>query len=198
MEQVTTQKFQAGTERQHRYLAVLARRCGYPSPLAVCAEVLGQSPEELLENPPDTTTARRVIEYLEKAGGFLKHGRSSEQHPTPGQLRQWAEAGELPSGLDEDSKVIVESLQQLSRIKGILSVGETQRVSKGVNGNSPIEVAHLLQFYGSWDTLADAFGITVATVKSWGRFVPENRVYEAEVRTNGYVRVPRDERGHVS
>lgn len=193
--------FTAGTDRQRNYIIVLAKRRGFASPLAACAAALGRSPEDIKANPPDTSTARKVIEYLEQSEASEERGAGStgQGGVTAQQLRRIADSGSIPADLDEDSRRVVEALIQNARIKVILAVEEPVAVrhKAGVNANARIELEHLLKYFKTWDNLADAFKVTVPTAKAWGQYVPENRVFEAEVRTNGYVRVPRDGRGRV-
>ena len=40
-------------------------------------------------------------------------------------------------------------------------------------------------YYGSIKNLADALGIWPHNISRWGKYVPESRAYELEVKTNG-------------
>lgn len=198
--------FVAGTERQGKYIMVLAKKTGYASAFEATAAALGRSQEDIRANPPSTQDARKAIEYLERkdaAGSITQSPCDTDHRPhvTAKQLRQFATSGDVPADLDEDSIWIVERLLQHERARLVL-VGEDPatghaRYRRGVNRNNRIELEHLLAYFKSWDNLADAFGVTVPTAKAWGQFLPENRIFEAEVRTNGYVNVPRDRKGNV-
>lgn len=198
--------FSAGTERQGKYIIVLAKRTGYTSAFEATAAALGRSQDDIRAKPPETQDARKVIEFLERKDAGATSTQSSQDtshrpHVTAKQLRQFATSGDVPEDLDEDSIWVVERLLQHERARVVLA-GEDPasghaRYRRGVNRNNRIELEHLLTYFKSWDNLADAFGVTVPTAKAWGQFLPENRIFEAEVRTNGYVTVPRDRRGNV-
>lgn len=196
--------FLAGTERQGNYIMALAKKAGYPSAFEACATILGRSEADIRGAHLDTKDARRVIEFLEPKDGATNTPANDSPHRTHGTaklLRQYATTGDVPQDLDEDSVWVVERLLQHERARAVLA-GEDPatghaRYRRGVNHNNRIELEHLLTYFKSWDNLADAFGVTVPTAKAWGQFLPENRIFEAEVRTNGYVRVPRDRKGNV-
>ena len=198
--------FLAGTERQGKYIMALAKKTGYASAFEACAAVLGRPEAGIREVPLDTKDARKVIEFLERKDGASTpptptRDTGHSTHGTAKLLRQYATTGDVPQDLDEDSVWVVERLLQHERARAVLA-GEDPatghaRYRRGVNRNNRIELEHLLTYFKSWDNLADAFGVTVPTAKAWGQFLPENRIFEAEVRTNGYVCVPRDRKGNV-
>lgn len=208
-------QFSAGSRRQSDYIKALALKAGFATPLDACGSVLGMEATTLLQSPPDTTQARKVIDALKgmvdskKSAPDTKPEQAAHQPPsneasrdtTPSKLRAHAAAREIPSGLDSDSTFIIKALIQHEVVRAVMS-GEQltlprPRSNGGANGNKRIEMDHLLKFFRNWDELADAFGVTVPTAKAWGTYVPDSRVFEAEVRTNGYVRVPRDRDGEV-
>jgi hypothetical protein len=65
-----------------------------------------------------------------------------------------------------------------------------EHVGRAINGDQPIAMEHLLAYFKTWDSLAEAFRVTVPTAKAWGTHLPAGRAFEAEVRTKGYVRAP--------
>jgi len=208
--------FQAGSPRQHEFIADLATRHGHESALGACEKVLGRDRASLLKTPPTTTEARKVIDTLSVKDTDPKPSSNSST-PAPGrastkagfghyttakQLREFATgAKSVPSELDEHARWVLERLQQHERARALLAGEElpaATAVPRGVNGNQPITLEHLLEYYKNWDRLADAFRVTVPTAKAWGALLPESRTYEAEVKTMGYVRVPRNAQGDVA
>lgn len=190
-----------GSDKQSKYIHDMAARAKVPSVMAVCVEVLGRSAQNLLQNPPTTTEARQVIQHLQAKLDSAQQATATSLAGSSSLLRRYAEQGEAPADLDEDSLWIVTQLQRADRARAALA-GEQIAIAKhqpqGFNSGKRIEVEHLLKYFKSWDNLADAFKVTVPTAKAWGQYVPENRIYEAEVRTNGFVRVPRNHRGLVA
>jgi hypothetical protein len=205
---MSTADFVAGTPNQHGYIERLASERGFSTPIAACMQVLGRDVCALLATPPDTLEARKVIEALEAmpkkaAGEKLRRVPGASPYTTAKQLRDYATGKKAPPlELDEHARWCLDRLLMHEQIRAILT-GEQPRARpatppQGVNGQGPITMQHLLDHFKTWDRVADAFKVTVPTAKAWGALVPENRVYEAEVKTNGYVRVPRNRVGEVA
>lgn len=201
-------EFIAGSPKQHKYIASLAARTGFASALAACAVILGKPEEDLRHEGVATTDARKVIEALQvqeadaagKSDGQPRSHRSP--YTTAKQLRAYATGEQTPpQDLDEHALWVLDRLHQHERARALLAGEAPPPVAQvpraGTNGNAPIQMDHLLGFFKSWDRLAEAFRVTVPTAKAWGVLLPESRACEAEVRTNGYVRAPRDAQGHV-
>lgn len=206
---MSTPDFVAGTPNQHGYIERLALERGFSTAIAACIEILGRDVCDLLASPPDTLAARKVIEALEgmpkKAApdGKVRRIGPAGQYTTAKQLRDYATGKKAPPlEIDEHARWCLDRLLMQEQIRAIVA-GEQPKARAvtpplGVNGQGPISIQHLLDHFKSWDRLADAFKVTVPTAKAWGTLVPENRVYEAEVKTNGYVRVPRNRVGEVA
>lgn len=104
------------------------------------------------------------------------------------QLRAIHEGAEpRPANLDDDAAWLLQRLDLADRLEKEKERGRRA----GVNGRGPIEMEGLLTHFGSWDRLAEAFGVTVPTAKAWGKHLPAARAYEAEVKTGGWVKAPR-------
>lgn len=206
---MSTADFIAGTANQHGYIERLASERGFSTPIAACIEILGRDVCDLLANPPDTLAARKVIEALEAmpkksaADSKVRRLPGGGTYTTAKHLRDYATGRKAPPlELDEHARWCLDRLLMHEQIRALIA-GEQPRSKPaapphGVNGQGPITMQQLLDHFKNWDRLAEAFKVTVPTAKAWGTFVPENRVYEAEVKTNGYVRVPRNRVGEVA
>lgn len=107
---------------------------------------------------------------------------------TAARLRAIHEQGDpRPDDIDADSVWVLDRLVLASRLE---REAARQR-GAGVNRGGPIEMSTLVNHFGGWDRLAEAFGVTVPTAKAWGTHLPAARAYEAEVKTQGLVKAPR-------
>lgn len=178
----STNESNAPTAAQMSTLADLAKRGGYESvpQMAMAFE---------MAEPQCKATASRLLSAVigpqAKTGG---QAGTRQQYATARQLRRMAEGEtDIPDTLDADAVWVLERLAALKAVQGLL--GEP-RAKPPVNGEGPILVKHLVDHFGSVELVAQAFSLSAATVKAWGTAVPNNRWYEAQVRTGGKVCVP--------
>lgn len=186
--------FQFGNYKQHAFALRLSQQAGYASLLDACADALGLDPDAVLKERVSVPDASRVIAHLqvkmEAAGTTTPNTARKASFLTARQLRRIATGQQrTPDQLDEDAAWVLDLLGKALAVGALYS---DEPIGKSVNGNDPIAMEHVLAFYKTWDELAKAFGVTVSTAKSWGRLLPASRAYEAEARTSGYVRAPRE------
>lgn len=204
--------FRAGTEKQHKYIERMVGEGGYASVLAACAKHLGRPEEELAQNELSTSDARIVIEALQletqrDGAGHAASDRKTDRKPerphytTAKELREFATGAKpVPQDIDEHAAWVLDRLRRLATVEQVIAGKQVQAraIPVGVNGNGPITMDHILTYHDQdWDRVAEAFRVAVPSAKAWGTNLPEARWYEAEVRTNGYVRVPRNAKGEV-
>lgn len=189
--------FRVGTEAQHDYIAKLAKTAGYASIHEACAAVLGVDVASIGDKALTSGEAHRVIEALkqprdDKPVAASDADTAKRRFLTARHLRLIT-TGEMaaPATLDDDAKWVLDRLARDRRVAKAFGDTDTCRTTTaGVNGSGPILLEHLLGYFKTWDALAEAFGVTVPSAKAWGTQLPASRIYEAEVKTNGYVRVP--------
>lgn len=185
--------FAAGTPRQTAYLNRLLAGTGFETLVDLCAHHLKINPADLeATGSINAAQASKIIDALAPEAGRPKPAPApaSAGQGAIANLRRLADpALELPTGLDSDARWIVSRLRKLAVIERLLSTD--RRPSKGINDGGPILVSQLISFFGSDDSVATAFGVSVQTVKAWGVHLPANRAYEAEVITDGFVVAPR-------
>lgn len=186
--------FRVGTESQHSFAERLARKAGYESLIDACADALGRDPDELTKEPLPVADASRVIAHLQVKTSDCGTAPSASEAPkrslflTARHLRRIATGQQrVPDQIDEDAAWVLDLLGKGLAIRALFTDEVT---GKGINGDQPIAMEHLLTFFKTWDAVADAFRVTVPTAKAWGTHLPASRAYEAEVRTKGYVRAP--------
>lgn len=114
------------------------------------------------------------------------------------QLRRWAQGLDtyVESTLDPDTHWILTRLVQFERVLAATHATNVLKTRAGdlraVNGNEPIKVSHLLDYFnGSEEEAAKAMDVSVTTLRGWGTYVPPLRSWQAEVVTHGQVRAPR-------
>jgi len=114
------------------------------------------------------------------------------------QLRRWAQGLDtyVESTLDPDTHWILTRLVQFECVLAATHATQVLKTKAGelraVNGNEPIKVSHLLDYFnGSEEEAAKAMDVSVTTLRGWGTYVPPLRSWQAEVVTNGRVRAPR-------
>lgn len=200
-----TQEFKPATDRQRSYLDSLARRAGYEDAAAACKFILTAAGMKWTGlDALSLQDARYVITELEHDAPASEGALPSAQDAagiaslSACDLRAIAMgAMDRPHGLDSDARWVLERLQFAQHVLAHVPSDHPLRPppSRGVNGDEPMLMEHLLAYFKTWDRLADAFRVTVPTAKAWGTLVPDARMYEAEVKTGGYVRVPRELRG---
>ena len=208
---MTPQPFQAGTENQHGYLTRLTVAMGKADLVETCAEILRVDVDALREQGSlSVADARLCISALQaSADSSARHApattppSSDRRYTTAKQLHDYATgAVPAPGELDRYATWVLRRLATLDAVLaaipqealiGPTSTSPGQR--RNVNVGGPIMMTHLLLYYSTWDRLAEAMGVTVSTAKSWGDRLPEARVFEAEVKTAGFVRVPDTLRG---
>jgi len=201
------------TSRQVEYLTRLAAQAGFVSPESACQDILQRT--VVLPSPDgqqqagqgagfevlSLQDARSVLTALELRVQPKKTDAPAGHDATAGMPLSAADLKAIASGaldrpehLDEDSRWVLDRLVMAVKLLQCIPSDMLggRAVEKGVNGNGPILMEHLLQYFGNWDRLAEAFGVTVPTAKAWGSRVPESRCFEAEVKTRGHVRVPRE------
>ncbi len=186
--------FRVGTDSQHSFAERLARKAGYESLVDACADALGRDPDELAREPLAVADASRVIAHLQvkTSDGTTPpssaDGSKRPQFLTARHLRRIATGQQrAPEQLDEDAAWVLDHIGKSIATRALYT---DEVAGKGVNGEQPIAVEHLLAYFKTWDALADAFRVTVPTAKAWGTHLPAARACEAEVRTKGYVRAP--------
>jgi|GEM_PF-2043364 len=189
--------FRVGNDKQHAFALRLAQQAGYASLADACADALGIDPSQVSKDSVDVPDASRVIAHLQvktEASGAKKSDRTRKtMFLTARQLRRIATGDQRrPEVVDDDAMWVLDLLAKALAIGGLFS---DTPAGKGVNRNEPIAIEHVLAYYRNWDELAKAFGVTVATAKAWGKLLPSSRAYEAEARTGGYVRAPREPGG---
>ncbi len=89
-----------------------------------------------------------------------------------------------PDDLDTDAATVLQRLAKLREVERVLQMPAQWG---GANRGGPILVEHLVQHFGSLESVAAAFGVSLSTVKGWGAVLPEQKSYEAEVKTRGWV-----------
>lgn len=180
-----------GTEKQSEYLKRLAHELGYDTVAKALADLtdFGAAQELSVEQ------ASQAIEALKVATGKPAGGdKDKPRFLTARHLRQMA-LGEraAPGSLDDDALWVLERLRYAVAL-GALAASDVSVARRapadGVNHRGPIEMAQLLEFFGSWDALAEAFGVAVPTARAWGTHLPAPRAFQAEVRTQGHFRAP--------
>jgi hypothetical protein len=186
--------FRVGTESQHGFAESLAKKAGYASVVDACADALGRDPDELAKEPLSVADASRVIGHLKvksEAPGVQAPATDAAKRShylTARHLRRIATGQQrAPDEIDEDAAWVLDLLGKGLAVRALFT---DEHVGRAINGDQPIAMEHLLAYFKTWDSLAEAFRVTVPTAKAWGTHLPAGRAFEAEVRTKGYVRAP--------
>lgn len=206
-----------GTTAQLEYATKLAVRAGFKT-LEAATEQFSGRPTVLFNVTPYTKDqASKVITFLEgklnipakpaKPTGKPDGDASAEpaasasapadvakprsKYLTALHLRLIATHQEVPPAeLDDDARWVLARLHRLDAIEAMVRRGQPdQRLA--VNGNDQIKVAHLIEYFRSEEMTADAFGVSIQTLRAWGQYLPSAHSFKAEVLTNGYVQAPR-------
>lgn len=194
-----------GNPKQQAYATDLAKRMGYESLDAALRAVSADIGYDLGETKISVRDASAFITAMERrvpprqsekgaqdAAGTRHGGEARQRYLTARQLRRIATYQEpVPSDLDEDAKWVLGALARLKSLEYLMSRGTTY-MPLAVNGNAPIPVASVIEFFGSPAATAAAFGVSEKTLTGWGELVPQAHQWRAEVMTQGYVVVPRD------
>lgn len=202
-----------GNENQQAYATDLARRLGFPSLEDALAKMSGRPAFRLDVTPVPRQEASNYISKMEAELNIAPRPRKSqpassiESDPkadkarprflTARHLRLIATHKEQPPAeLDDDARWVLAALARLQSMEFIFSRGNLT-MSLAVNGDGPIRVSQVVQFFGSDATAAAAFGVSEKTLTGWGDLVPHAHQWRAEVLTQGYVMVPRDADGNA-
>lgn len=198
-----------GTDRQETHARALAKRAGFESLEAAIGHFTGQPLVRLDVTPFNSQRASEIITKLEAKLGITprvppaaKAGDGSPAVPpsapdrprpkflTARQLRKIATRQEPPPAeLDDDARWVLGALNRLAKFEHAARGAVT--MPAGINGSDPIRTSHMVAYFGSEATAADAFGVTLATFKKWGDFIPHDRQDWAQEVTAGYVIKPR-------
>lgn len=171
---------QFGTPKQAGYLKALFERAGYPT---IEAGLVGIGRAGDAQDGLDVTRASALITELESQQRPALDAPPSGLAEVARYLRAAAGArASLPESVlsDRDARWVLDRLSHEER-------HETQNVNRG----GPIQMQALSEYFGSWEALAAAFGVTVHTAKAWGSNLPQARAYEAQVKTRGHFHAPR-------
>jgi len=199
-----------GNPKQQAYASDLAKRMGFATLEAalrvVSADIgyeMGSAQKISVRDASAFITAmehrvpprqpdKRAKDTPPGAAGTEKGGQARPRYLTARQLRRIATYQDpVPSDLDEDAKWVLGALARLKSLEYLMSRGATY-MPLAVNGNAPIPVASVVEFFGSPAATAAAFGVSEKTLAGWGELVPQAHQWRAEVMTQGYVVVPRD------
>lgn len=204
-----------GTTPQFEHATKLASRAGYKSLEEAAEAQTGRPTVNFTVTPFTKTQASELISFLERklnlpprppktgdkpvrgngaagtANGAQEDGKSKARFLTARHLRKIATHQEAaPADLDDDAKWVLARLHRLDAIEAFVRRGQPdQRLA--VNGNEQIKVAHLVEYFTTEESVADAFQVSLQTLRAWGEFLPPTHAFKAEVLTNGYVQVPR-------
>lgn len=196
-----------GTPNQERYASNLIERSSQIGSLEELArQALGDGVEfegDRLK-PLTSKQASEAITWLEdllqiKRSPKTKSPQDTDSTPvttvgrilTARHIRRIAKHEEsLPEDADEDARWVLIQLQRLEAIEFLVSGAQTDQ-PLGVNGSERIKTELLIKYFGSYEVAAEAFGVSLGTIKSWGLYIPPQQEFRAEVVTNGYVRATR-------
>lgn len=170
------------SEAQLSYIAVLVGKLGMTLESAMA--------RHHVEAPLTVAGAGKLIRQLKSEVELTTESSPKVGGPpatlTPALLRKIAN-GEQPApvDLDQDASWILYRLAKLVDIEH--AIGDPVRWP-GVNRGGSITVEHLIQYFGTIDAVASAFGVSIGTVKSgWSGVLPRNREFEAVAKTRGFV-----------
>lgn len=198
-----------GTDKQETHARILAKRAGFESLEAAIAHFTGQPLVRLDVTPFNTQRASEIITKLEQKLGIPPRPLRTADPDAPGsdtnsstpdrprpkyltarQLRRIATRQELPpADLDDDARWVLAALGRLAKFEHAARGAPT--MPSAVNGTDPIRTSEMVQFFGSEAAAADQFGVTLATFRKWGEFIPHERQDWAQEITCGYVMKPR-------
>lgn len=194
-----------GNTNQEEYGRDLAKRLGHASLEDAIAKITGRPVVRLDVTPFNKHQASDIITKMEGALGIQRPPRPAPSTPdapaneeasrrrflTARHLRRIATHQEQPpADLDEDARWVLAALARLQSIEYLIG-RSPPTMPIGVNGDNPIETAHLVQYFGSVAAAAAIFGVSEKTFDGWGELVPATHVWRAEIVTGGYVVVPK-------
>lgn len=170
------------TTKQRDYVTLLARDLGKTVDEALAS--IGLQPPLTLEQASGAIDQlKSLLDRKPDASATPPTGRQA--YLTARNLKAIDEGTRpMPGQLDADAAWVLQRLAKLREIE--LLVDSPTRWS-GANAGGPILVQHLVDYFGSPEQVAVAFGVSLGTVKGWGTQLPANRGYEAQVKTRGYV-----------
>lgn len=163
-----------------------AQAAGVALPLAIdtASAVIGFLKNEL--DVAETKAGKEPTSRRDKASPAGRREGQGDAKLSAKELRAIA-GGKMPApdALSEDENWVLFRLAKLTDLEH--AIGEPVRWP-GVNGGGPIRVEQLVQYFGSIEAVATAFGVSVGTVRNgWSGVVPANRAHEAAWLTRGYV-----------
>lgn len=170
-----------GTAKQTKWITELATKLGYESVEAACKAYGLQVPSTVEEA---SAAISALQEHLPGARPVETAEPKRQRFLTALQLKR-IDCGEipLPDSLDEAAAWVLQRLAALRNVERALGGAAW----KGVNNGGPILTQQLIDFFGSIETTASAFEVSVQTVRSWGRELPAARRFEAQVKTGNHV-----------
>lgn len=196
-----------GTTAQAEYAGKLAKKAGFGTLEEAAASITGRPLVSFQVTPFTKDQASKVITALEARTGATKQdskpsrsdsaSESTDTKPrskflTARHLRLIATHQEVaPEQLDDDAAWVLSRLARLSAIEAFVRRGQPDQ-PLAVNEGAPIRVEQLVKYFGSEESAADAFAVSVKTLKDWGQHLPAAHSFRAEVLTNGYVQAPRN------
>lgn len=175
----TTGMHPIGTPKQNAYIRGLAEEAGFERLADAIAPILGVAVDGLTDRQFTATEASQVITELQKRVGTPKPKVLTARHLRRISLNE----DPRPESLDDDAIWVLSRLERLQSI-------ERLALGAGINGDGPILVEHLLQYFQSLEAIALAFKLSVQTIRGWGANVPQAHAHRAEVLTRGFVRAP--------
>lgn len=198
-----------GTDRQETHARSLAKRAGFEDLEAAISHFTGQPVVRLDVTPFNSQRASEIITHLERKLGLAprpapaakpQNGSSEPSSSAPDrprskfltarQLRRIATRQDPPpADLDDDARWVLNALNRLAKFEH--AARGTSTMPTAVNGADPIRTSHMVAFFGTEANAADAFGVTLATFRKWGDFIPQDRQDWAQEVTAGYVMKPR-------
>lgn len=92
-----------------------------------------------------------------------------------------------PSSLDEDAEWVLRHLKFSLAVEAMY----VPTPIEPINGNAAITIDHLVSVFGSLEQIAEAFSVSLGTVKGWGTLLPQRYASTAEIQSGGRVRAPR-------
>ena len=194
-----------GNPKQEEYAKDLAKRLNFASLEDAVAHLTGRPQVRFDVTPFTKHQASDVITKMEAKLGIQRPAKTEGAAPaqngaedspkkrflTARHLRRIATHQEQPpEDLDDDARWVLGCLAKLQSIEYFVG-RSSPAMPIGINGNGPIETAHLVQYFGGQAAAAAVFGVSEKTFEGWGELVPATHVWRAEVATGGYVVVPK-------
>lgn len=202
-----------GTTPQCEYATKLATKAGFATLEAAAEASTGRPTLNFAVTPFTNKEASRVISFLEQRLNITKGSKASTPDSAPSANGTHAPASDdgkpkakfltakhlrliatrqqhVPHDLDDEARWVLTRLQRLDAIEAFVSRGLPDQ-RRAINGNDPIQVAQVVEYFGGDQVAADAFDVSLQTLRAWGAHLPPVHAFKAEVLTNGYVQAPR-------